>query len=310
MPNEIVAVTSYFNPVGYETRLTNYHLFREALDAPLVTVELSYGRGPDLKPSDADWLIQISTDQVLWQKERLLNIALTALPDACRYVVWLDCDVVFRRSDWISETAKALETFSVVQPYSFVLDTERGADPAQLSTAPVLHKRTSMGALYMKGGFESTATRTNSLEQHSPGHAWATRREVLEKGFYDAMILGSGDHAIAMASIGRWEEVVDAYEMNDRLAQHYRQWAAQWHERVNGRLGFVDGELYHLWHGSLHDRGYEERYPSIRSFNFDPEADIAVAENGSWKWSSPKPDLHRVVSQYFQSRREDGQPSD
>ena len=36
------AITSFFNPAGYKSRLTNYRLFRSRLDVPLVAVELSF----------------------------------------------------------------------------------------------------------------------------------------------------------------------------------------------------------------------------------------------------------------------------
>jgi hypothetical protein len=36
------ALTTYFNPVRYKRRLSNYRIFRSKLDIPLVTVELSF----------------------------------------------------------------------------------------------------------------------------------------------------------------------------------------------------------------------------------------------------------------------------
>ena len=36
------AITSYYNPVRYKRRLSNYRMFRANLGIPLVTVELSF----------------------------------------------------------------------------------------------------------------------------------------------------------------------------------------------------------------------------------------------------------------------------
>lgn len=306
--NDLVAITCYFNPMGFQRRRDNYRAFRDRLAARLVTVELYYGAHGELSEGDADTLIQIRTesDQVLWQKERLLNIALGALPDDCRFVAWVDCDLVFGRADWAEATAAVLENAALAQPYSLVHDLDKDADLATLETASRLHERRSMAARHLGGGIDFGAMSTNCMGEHSPGHAWAARREVLDCGLYDAMILGSGDHAIAMAAIGRWENIVAAYAMNDRQAAHYRAWAQRFHANVRGRIGLVDGDLYHLWHGALEHRGYDWRYPAIQDLDFDPESDLVLARNGAWQWSPHKPRLHRVVREYFGSRKEDG----
>ncbi len=55
------------------------------------------------------------------------------------------------------------------------------------------------------------ATSASMLRKYSPGHAWAARRDLLDRvGFYDAMILGSGDFTMAMAAIGRYRNIVGA----------------------------------------------------------------------------------------------------
>src|SRR5262249_46941224 len=88
------AISSYFNPAGFRRKLANYRLFRERLIVPLVTVELAYGPNFQLTEGDADVLVQIRGRDVMWQKERLLNLALQALPGECKNVVALDCDII------------------------------------------------------------------------------------------------------------------------------------------------------------------------------------------------------------------------
>src|SRR5690349_10101249 len=80
------AITSYFNPLDYRRRRQNYRAFRERLPLPLLTVELAY-RSPELAAGDADLLVQLRGRDVMWQKERLLNIAVARLPPECDRVV-------------------------------------------------------------------------------------------------------------------------------------------------------------------------------------------------------------------------------
>ncbi len=76
----MLTVTSYFNPMRSRRRLANYRTFRSRLNVPLFTVELAFDGQFELTSSDADHLIQLSGGDIMWQKERLLNIALEAVP--------------------------------------------------------------------------------------------------------------------------------------------------------------------------------------------------------------------------------------
>src|SRR3974377_2142226 len=99
-PKDLWAITCYFNPMRYRRRLINFRIFREYLKVPLVVVELAFGPEFELQAQDAEILIQLRGGAVLWQKERLLNVALQALPKDCHKVAWLDCDIVFKALDW------------------------------------------------------------------------------------------------------------------------------------------------------------------------------------------------------------------
>ena len=129
--NQLWAITSYFNPCGYRSRYENYQTFQQHLQVPLLTVELAYGDTFELSDADASQLIQIRSDQVMWQKERLLNMALLALPPECERVAWVDCDILFGRDDWPQLVNQALDQFAFVQCFSQVHHLNRLIDAAQ-----------------------------------------------------------------------------------------------------------------------------------------------------------------------------------
>jgi hypothetical protein len=126
------AITCFFNPAGYRRRLQNYKWFREHLTIPLVTVELSFTGEYALRNGDAEILVQLDQGDVLFQKERLLNIALQHLPATCEAVTWIDCDVIFAANDWPARTMEALQRFDVVQPFSERFDL-RSLKPLQVA---------------------------------------------------------------------------------------------------------------------------------------------------------------------------------
>ncbi len=39
-----------------------------------------------------------------------------------------------------------------------------------------------------------------------------------------------------------------------------KTWMSSFHEAVHGDVGYVDGTVFHFWHGELADRKYLERY--------------------------------------------------
>src|SRR2546421_3462219 len=115
---ELWAITCYFNPAGYRRRLANYRVFRERLAVPLVAVELAYGPNFELDQNDADILVQLRGHDVMWQKERLLNLALRALPRDCKNLVCLDCEIVFATTDWPEHVSRLLRRYAILQPFS------------------------------------------------------------------------------------------------------------------------------------------------------------------------------------------------
>ena len=89
------AIAPYYNLAGWKSRPRNYRLFRESLSIPLLTVEWHPDGAYDLGPTDADRLVQVEGGDPMWQKERLLDLALDNLPPHVKYVAWLDADVLF-----------------------------------------------------------------------------------------------------------------------------------------------------------------------------------------------------------------------
>jgi hypothetical protein len=304
------AITSYFNPVGYERRLHNYHTFRRHLTVPLVTVELAYRDEFDLQPDAADILIQLRGKDVLWQKERLLNLALAKLPEHCDSVAWLDCDVVFEREEWAEQATRGLERFPLLQPFLSVY--EPSADgPVQPTRLP-LDARLGHSLAYMhsQGTVTPGLLRSNMRVDHrsNGGLAWVARREILDRdGFYDPCIMGSGTRAMACAALGTPADAIDYLAMTARWAEHYEAWASAHFGNVRGSIGYTEGALIHLWHGDLNHRRYQARHREFGAYGYNPLTDVALDENGCWRWSSPKTEMHAYVADYFRSRREDGE---
>jgi hypothetical protein len=304
------AITSYFNPTGYRRRLANYRLFRKNLSVPLITVELAYRKQFDLTEGDAEILIQLQGNDIMWQKERLLNGALRALPSHCRNIVWVDCDVIFASEDWPARLEDALQRFKILQPFSHIYSVPRDSLPGTSEpSAAECHESVSFAiaagvpAVTCLGEIISS----EGIYTYARGFTWAARRALMDQhGFYDACIIGNGDRAMAGAVYGCYDAVMSFQCMNDRQRTRYLQWAEPFHETVGDGAGWMQGKIHHLWHGEMRDRQYCERHKILPRFDFDPYEDIAIDPSGCWRWSTDKAQMHACVRDYFASRNEDG----
>jgi hypothetical protein len=308
-------VTSYYNPAGYRSRRENYRHFRQRLQAPLLTVELAAPGRFELSATDAERLLQVEGGDVMWQKERLVNLALDRLPPECTELAWVDCDVVFASDSWVDDTRRALRDRPLVQCFTHMRYLPRAAQLAAPLGEQATFTRPSLAARLRRGedvfapGSASFATGVRQGVQwgHAAGVAWSMRRDLLAKfGLYDAMIVGGGDGAFVHAALGEPGRATQIFHYGPAHAQHYAQWAAKLSDVAREGIGVVDGDVYHLWHGSLRDRRYNLRHAILRRFAFDPYVDVAVAGSGCWRWSSEKPELHQAVAELFVKRREDG----
>lgn len=309
--DELWAVSSYFNPMRYARRRANFRTFRDRLAAPLVVVELAYGDEFELKDHDADIVLRLRGDSILWQKERLLNLGMKALPSHCRKVAWVDCDIVFGISDW-TEAAKAqLDKFAIIQMFDRVhyLAAHATPDPDR-NQNDIEFTRPSFGSC-IQSNASAAACIAGAFDRRDGtcalGFAWAARREVLDHhGLYDANILGGGDTALVAAATNCFDTVMTYQYMNARQQERYLAWAKPFYDTVQGDVGFLQGEIYHLWHGKIENRRARVRHQGLQAFQFDPFTDIAMDANGCWRWNTKKPEMHEYIREYFAARQEDG----
>lgn len=303
---DLWVVTSYFNPVGYRSRLRNYEVFRDRIVAsrlPLLTVECAFGDDAFALPPSPQ-VVRVRSRHVMWQKECLLNLAISCLPAHCTKVAWVDADTLFENPHWATETSRLLDRYPVVQPFDIAMRLLPG------EYAPRADGDVWRGFAAAQST-DSESLRTGDYRRHGEtGLAWAAQRAVLDDcGLYDACIIGGGDHVMAHAMCGDWGSVCIDRLIGRHTPQlaHMRRWGERMHARVRGAIAFVPGAALHLWHGEREGRRYSARHRELAEFGFDPERDLRRGESGCWEWASDKPEMHRWAAAYFAGRCEDGE---
>ena len=313
LPGEMWGITAYFNPAAYSNKREHLRLFsRRARQQglKLLVVELAPQGAPREVPDDcADIVVRLTSDTVLWHKERLFNIGLSRLPGACDKVALVDGDVLFENDQWVEEAARLLERYVVVQPFQLATWLAPGCfsvgDRLKPSaSAPCYRPGLAFGRMWHPPEVD-LSERPDLVH---PGFAWAVRRDVLDRcGIYDKFIIGGGDLILAAAACGcpqSWNQHKTP-GLSAAQSLDVAEWISRFRNAVQGSVSCTRGLVAHLWHGDPRNRQYTRRYEVLTQYDFDPVADITLDANLCWRWATNKPRLHEAVADYFAARNED-----
>jgi hypothetical protein len=294
----LAIVTCFYNPCRYLRPVKNVATFlrRMRLDGYEVTLVEMVLDDDEPQVEGSSLVIRgTRARNLLWQKERLLNIAIKTLPDDTDAIAWVDCDVVFADAGWGYRALRELETKQVVQPYedAYYVDGD----------AAVSRVRKSVGWYYQRQRGEHA-----NMSIAHPGFAWVGRAGWMRKhGLYDLMVTGGGDTAMVHGFTNQAPYAVQT--CCPSWSHSIYRWSEAVYAEVGGELGYVPCALSHLHHGDVANRHYVDRWNALNRLQFNPDRDLCTDENGLLAWSEhalrSMPQMRRVVEGYFDKRRED-----
>lgn len=270
-----------------------------ARGVPVFVAELLFPNQRPLldAPGDGIAVTHFSAVDVMWHKERLLNLIIAELPAHYTKVAWVDADVIFPDDRWYDRASELLDSYNLAQLFD---DARRLDNDGRVAD-------TVWGiAGYVARGGPNPFSFGQSLA--SPGLAWGAKRSLLAAhGLLDVMILGAADTYMALAAYGALDVTTNVRmkELSPGLDRVRRSWLQRFSADVRGRVGYLRTTAIQLGHGTTERRRYGERLDILTRHDFDPALDIAPGDGGVWRWSSAKPSLHAEVAGYFRDRRED-----
>jgi hypothetical protein len=268
----------YFNPVGSKRLLMNYLYTIEKLrlaSIPYYTLELVY-KTPEI--NDA---FHIKGKSVYFCKEHLCRLLEKKVPRKFKKLLFLDADVIFEEPTWYSSISDLLDSADVVHPFS-------SAHWLDISYTNIVNERLS--CLYMD------RTKIYDPKLH-PGFGWAFRRDWYRKvGFYDYGVTGSGDTLSAAA----W--------MNMALTKGYVRQAhmksyVEFRKHPQPRITCANGAIFHLWHGSIKNRKYNDRHDML--IGISDITTLLKPNKGKFLELTNDP-LRSKFTEYFKGRDDDG----
>lgn len=304
---DLYVVTAIFNPMQFQSRANLYKHFAEHMKhtgAKLFTVEAAFGDHPhEVTESDNPMNLQLRTKQVLWHKERMLNLGinrLTAMFPNVKYIAWIDSDVTFANPNWVSDAIHALMHYAVIQPFATAVDLGPNGEH-RFSTLSIINKY-----LTTRGYHQDPPANEPYMYHGHPGLAWAATRDALDDlgGLLDVCPAGSSDSIMAGSLLGnsnQYQPVVPSAG----LQKYFDRFAARSQKFIRGNVGFSDGICMHHWHGNHQTRGYEKRWAIMAFHQFDPDEDIKYDSQGLYQWSGRNARLEDDIRLSLSERNED-----
>lgn len=303
MTQRLHCVTTFFNPANFSSLLNNYYVFRDKLlknhNVELLTIELSFNGEFQINAPNT---LRLTGNSVMWQKERLINYAISQLPYNAKYVAWVDCDILFLQEDWAEQALfKLRNEADIIQIFKKVYFCPKGESRFNPTY------KAQQGVVWQNKIYKNWLVRRKNKELpfSAPGFGWAGKLDTINAmgGIYDKNIVGSGDTFLTDVFLNSWEIHGYAEKFTNGMKTDMQNYVQNVLD-VKPKVDYIPVDIMHLYHGAVANRRYMERHEIIKKYDFDPSVDIQLVNN-VYEWSSNKTGMHEEIRQYFYDRKED-----
>lgn len=271
--SQAVIVSCFFNPQNNPYRLLAFQKWYNRIKhLNHRIVECLIGPNAKSQLPKSPYITQVRTNDLLWHKETLLNIAIKELPQKFQYVFWIDADVIFTNLDWMIDSVEAIRRGAlIVQPFEYCIHMERNRIKPDFdveefrSLCGTADRHPRMWKSFCSN-YHTGMSANNNYDIHGHvGFAWGARRELLEEcPLYDRGLIGGADHIIAHAAAGHFNHSCIARGFADNFDE-VQEWMREFNRAVlkyrnyTDPIGYAKGDLYHIWHGDISKRQYLKR---------------------------------------------------
>lgn len=301
--SEAMIVSCFFNPQKSSYRLMAFKQFYNSIKhLNHRIIECVIGNDePQLNESEN--IKRVYTENLLWHKESLLNKIISELPEKYKYIFWLDADVIFTNLNWLVDGVNELKTKKIIQPFEICVHLEKDElKPSfNIEQFDFMNRPNFINNKVWRSFCSNYATSTlwNDKDYNTHGHvgfAWGAQREVLNAvPLYDRALIGGADHIIAHAAAGQIHHTCITKSFTENIDE-VDKWSKEFYNVVQGSIGYVKGNLYHIWHGDITKRQYLKRIQ-----DFTPVTKSIVKKDKNGLYVTKKGD-EKYIRDYFLQR--------
>lgn len=315
--SETVIISCFFNPLGSEYRKKAFDTFYQSIKhLNHRIIECVIG---DSKPQlpENEFISRVHTRDLLWHKETLLNNLVKTLPKQFKYVLWVDADVIFTNKNWMVDAANELRSKrKIVQLFEYCVHLNKDETEPSFTFDSVERQSANKPHFRRKDVWKSFASvcvnkvmsgRSEIYDEHGHvGFAWGARRSLLEEvPLYDKALIGGADHIIAHAAAGHISFNHPYPKLHNCIEKSFTadliqvtDWSRKFMSAVGcSGMGYIKGDLYHIWHGDVDKRDYFRRIKE-----FTPKSNDIKEKDANGLYLNKDSESNKYLHSYFEKR--------
>lgn len=283
---DMAVILVYFNPTKAMRPIQNLLLVKHMLETagiPLYITELAFNEEPFLFTA-SDTIQQYRSTSYMFYKENLIKATEAKIPPTYTKLCMLDADILFDHPDWYSIVSEKLDSCDVCQPF-----TKTHFLTINYIIGNSIANCVDRSDKYIEWGKEHT------------GHAWAFDRAWwTAANITDLTVVGGGDFML-ISSIRRLDTTGDGT---------IRLYNCIFEEKEAVRSS-CDLNIYHLYHGTIVNRQYEDRIgmfgAAMAALSLEKIPQTLIRrDDGILEWRPEYRDtLNACMFRYFSARDDD-----
>ncbi|MEY4701668.1 MAG: hypothetical protein RL326_1855 [Pseudomonadota bacterium] len=266
-------ITCYFNPANLPTVEREYRRFMREVEwweGECFSAELAFP-GQEWPSPSAFIQLRAGENQMLWQRERLLNLIVERLPSSYDTIAVIDPTILLLNGSALAKAELLLATANVVELCRDVHSVDE------------------------RGEVVATYRKDVRSEGESDELACAQPRGTLTVGFlarrgvfplYDRCVYGFGQALTGAAWRGT---ELSSVVVSPHERAHYKTWATQAFSRVRGRVTSIEGACITSCSAAGESTLLERRENGNPKLEFDPSRHIGIDEHGLLVWQEGAP---------------------
>lgn len=305
--NDVAIIMYYWNHFKRDSLLKNFFICHNNLskfNANIIPIEISTNGTFDLNFSGT---IKFQTDQLLWQKERVINFVVQKLPESIKYVAFIDGDILFPDENWVFKAKDKLNSTNdlMLQLFSTVYYLPRNHCKYN---GYYSYFNYSVGKnIFDSNGIENYKKDflSDSFYYANPGMAWMCKKETILKNLlYDKCIIGGGDTINLINWLGiKNSDNIPFVKKNKKKNQIFVD-ELKTMKDILLNIDCLDSPIFHLNHGNKINRQYKTRLDILEKYNFNPITDLTI-EQGLYRYIGSNSGILSDIKEYFRQRNED-----
>jgi len=298
--NVIIVIS---NPCSYIRRYQLAYEFidrvKDNKDVNLYVVEMCYGKQKFIiTDSNNKNHLQLRTDIPLWHKENMINLGVKhLLPKDWESFAWIDADIEFLDEDWANKTLMLLNNHDLVQLFNECLFLDEN------------NKTSSVFTSFCKDYSYENKYNPKKMGELHPGYCWAITRKLWDNinYIYDRSFIGTSDLIFILAILDDINGWLNKRQFIENIHNHIINYKNKINQKISKiKIGYLDSQIKHYFHGQLQNRKYIERYDMIKHHKYCPNTHLEYNNNGILVPTKNCPqELLNDIMIYFKDRNED-----